>query len=396
MWLVPMEDLSADQAAAVAQDTSRNRIVVGGPGSGKTLVLAHRAYAIVTARETPRDRVHLLVYTNMLSNYIAGGLADLRLADICSTFDFWVRSELTRFGLSIPRGGQDRHDKARRRLRVHLEEKSPAPYWDALLVDEGQDLDSDSLRILKLSAKHVTLAMDARQQLYDTGTDLDTACQALGVRRASAHLLSAYRCTPDIVRIAAEYLPTGEARQQFRESNLMPISQRENPIITTFATADEELNALAEALRDRAFANQSSAILVADNSRLNRVVSGLQRRGLAVRTKNDPSAGPDAPIALTYHSAKGLTVSAVFLPRLTASAFKHYEPELVPRLLFVGITRATHWLWLGTVDPRPAYLAPITALAREGVLIDGDLVPSRKVAAPPPVADDQDDLMDLL
>ena len=51
---------------------------------------------------------------------------------------------------------------------------------------------------------------------------------------------------------------------------------------------------------------------------------------------------------------------------------------------------------MGTVEPRPAYLAPITALAREGVLIDGDLVPSRKVAAPPPVADDHDDLMDLL
>lgn len=392
MWLVPIQDLSADQAAAVTQDLSRNRIIIGGPGSGKTLVLAHRAHAIVTAGGSLPDRVRLVVYTNMLSTYIADGLADLHLDDICSTFDSWVLSELTRLGLPISGGTA----KARRRLRVHLEEKSPDPYWDALLVDEGQDLDSDSLRVLRLSAKHVTLAMDARQQLYDTGTDLDTACLTLGVRRASAHLLSAYRCTPDIVRIAAEYLPTDDARRQFRESNLMPISQRELPIITTFDSTDAELDALALAIRDRAFANQSSAVLVADNRRLGRVVSGLQDRGMALRTRHNPSAGPDAPLALTYHSAKGLTVNAVFLPRLTSSAFKPYEPGLLQRILFVGITRATHWLWMGTVEPRPAYLAPITALAREGVLIDGDLVPSRKVAAPPPVADDHDDLMDLL
>ena len=396
MWLVPIEDLSADQAAAVAQDTSRNRIVVGGPGSGKTLVLAHRAQSMVEQRKLSRDRVRLLVYTNVLSAYISEGLADLRMEDICSTFDFWVRSELTRLGLPVPRGGQDRHEKARQRLRAHLEAASSTPYWDALLVDEGQDLDSDALRILRLSARHVTLAMDDRQQLYDTDTDIAAACRALGVRRASAQLLSAYRCTPNIVRIAAEYLPTGEARRQFRESNLMPISQRELPIISTFQNAEEELDALAEALRERAFANQSSAVLLADNWRLKSAIAGLQRRGLAVRTRKDPSAGPEAPIALTYHSAKGLTVGSVFLPRLTSSAFKPYDPELVRRLLFVGITRATHWLWLGTVVPRPVYLEPITAFAREGVLIDGDLVPSRKVAAPSLVADDHDDLMDLL
>ena len=42
MWVVPLSHLTEDQLNAVQLSTAKHRVVVGGPGSGKTLVLAHR------------------------------------------------------------------------------------------------------------------------------------------------------------------------------------------------------------------------------------------------------------------------------------------------------------------------------------------------------------------
>src|SRR5262249_1673116 len=55
----------------------------------------------------------------------------------------------------------------------------------------------------------------------------------------------------------------------------------------------------------------------------------------------------DLPKLLTYHSAKGLTFDSVLLPRLVPGSFgKSTIPER--KLLFVGATRATKWVFLST------------------------------------------------
>lgn len=42
-WLLPLEDLTPEQVRAVELKPSEHRLIFGGPGSGKTQVLLHRA-----------------------------------------------------------------------------------------------------------------------------------------------------------------------------------------------------------------------------------------------------------------------------------------------------------------------------------------------------------------
>ena len=89
MWVVPRDQLTEDQLAAVLMSTSKHRVVVGGPGSGKTLVLAHRAQQLLSTG-TPPDRLQLLVYTNVLAQYLDEGLGQLGLPEeSATTFDSW-------------------------------------------------------------------------------------------------------------------------------------------------------------------------------------------------------------------------------------------------------------------------------------------------------------------
>ena len=55
------------------------------------------------------------------------------------------------------------------------------------------------------------------------------------------------------------------------------------------------------------------------------------------------------PKIATYYSAKGLTFDSVLLPRLTESSFSWIEDSTRMRLFFVGIARATQWVYLSTV-----------------------------------------------
>ena len=54
-------------------------------------------------------------------------------------------------------------------------------------------------------------------------------------------------------------------------------------------------------------------------------------------------------ITSTFFMAKGLTFDSVLLPRLTAKAYYHINRERMKRMMFVGIARATQWVYLSTV-----------------------------------------------
>lgn len=474
MWLVPLGDLTEDQLMAVQASTDRHRVIVGGPGSGKTLVLVHRAHQLVLSGVS-RDRIKVLVFTNVLKEYLREGLADLgllgavqepgqtpdthpeqvqyRMADLgkqeCAivalmvdpagqvtagfvrrrrawqrrtdiedllasgkvrssavnptfagialrawdertppeqagqdgedvdedplvqTFDAWVRGlygQLIGGRLPFRKGFNLDHDLIRTKVHAALKEYQGEPLLDAALVDEGQDLSPVAIEILAMASRHVTLAMDSRQQIYDLPTDLEAACAALGVRRAAASLLTAYRCTPLIVDLAASFLPDEEAARQFRQATLLPIDAVETPVAFMADSDDVELDELAQQLLTRSMNGETTAVLVPSNRLLKAFTEGLQDRGLQVATDVDLDFDDLRPMLLTYHKAKGLTVDSVFLPRLIPSSFPAFiDDEVRPRLLFVGVTRATRWAWLGMrTDQRLPELEAVDRLATQG------------------------------
>ena len=60
---MPENYLTVDQVRAVELDASKNRAIVGGPGSGKTLVLLYRAALLSKQLGSPPDRYRMFVFT---------------------------------------------------------------------------------------------------------------------------------------------------------------------------------------------------------------------------------------------------------------------------------------------------------------------------------------------
>lgn len=496
MWVVPREHLTEDQLSAVTLSTDKHRVVVGGPGSGKTLVLAHRA-AHLLAAGTPPDRLRLLVFTNVLSAYIREGLAELGLApgagphgeptpdnsrhrtrfyaltrrddpqavldvvavlyqddgttpdlafvrsrsqwrrddgllqrllaseqvplvelddkllvatvrqfersfvlpppgpapvtqDLVSTFDSWC------LGLfdTLVKGKRPKsedgygldYDAMRAAVLKKVQAGGAEPLLDVVLVDEGQDLTPTAVELLAAVSRHVTLALDGRQQLYGTDMDVDKACEILGVPRAAASLLNAYRCTPLIVDIAAQFLPTPEMAAEFRASNLMPLDGVETPEIHRASDRDAQMDELSHQLAQRAMLGQQSAVLVPTNMHVNQVLREMGKRHVQCAHRKELSFGDLRPVVLTYHSAKGLTVDSVLLPFLTNKAFKGVpDLEQRKRMLFVGVTRATRWVWLGTNDDDTIEeLALVEPLLRRQSMTASNTVPPAKTKPAPP------------
>ncbi|MDX9736230.1 MAG: UvrD-helicase domain-containing protein, partial [Thermoanaerobaculia bacterium] len=76
-WLVPLRDLTPEQLRAVELPADAHRVLSGGPGSGKTLVLLHRARRLADTLRIPEGRLLVLVYTNALTAFLRSALAEL-------------------------------------------------------------------------------------------------------------------------------------------------------------------------------------------------------------------------------------------------------------------------------------------------------------------------------
>src|SRR5262249_32018098 len=86
--LVPGEELALDQVRAVERRRQEHSALCGGQGPGKTQVLVHRARHLLDRAEPGSDSLLILVYTNVLKDYIASALDLLRLPRQCvTTFD---------------------------------------------------------------------------------------------------------------------------------------------------------------------------------------------------------------------------------------------------------------------------------------------------------------------
>ena len=78
-WFVPFNWLDENQRRAVQQDMSRHRVIFGPPGSGKTLVLLHRAHHLYGSERVPPSGFRIFVYTRVLKAYIKSAVELLGL-----------------------------------------------------------------------------------------------------------------------------------------------------------------------------------------------------------------------------------------------------------------------------------------------------------------------------
>jgi superfamily I DNA/RNA helicase len=356
-WLVAWDDLSLAQRRAVELPVRDHQIVVGAPGSGKTLVLVHRAKRLREDLRVSDDRFRIFVYTNALKNYIRQGLSDLRLPEEnVLTFDQWCcRFYEQSIRGSLPRGPDRKPDWQAIRVGV-LQRLSAAPVqpqFDFVLVDEAQDLNPVCFEILRLISRHVTVCFDQKQSIFEAGSTEAEIRQKLGIHAAVFSVLEAYRCCPYIVQLAAQFLEVAQERNAFLNQSRTAQTRKEMPVWYQAVDFDDERQNLLQMVRLRQGLGERTAILLPKNRQIHGFATGMRETGLEVETPSrHQEEGYDfsspLPKVMSYHSAKGLTFDSVLLPRLVVDSFERYSPDHLLRLLFVGVTRATGWVYMSS------------------------------------------------
>lgn len=366
-WLVHRSELTDAQSRAVESSRSQHRLVLGSPGSGKTIVLLHRARHLIDEHQIAAERCRFFVFTNSLKAYIRAAVRDLELPDDCvMTFDAWC-SEFYRKRINkrLPWNDSSRQrdwEAIRRAVWEQTRQLSDSDrFYDVVLVDEGQDLDRRDFETIAAVAQHVTVFMDPKQKLYERDADELGVAKVLGLRRRNLVLLDAYRCSPYIVRVGASFIRDAVERRQFIEQNPpVETGERQVPLLYLSSSVEDDRTHLIEVVRTRIDRNERIAILLPTTRHVYGYARALQEAGLEVeikqakgRKKNDISAidfSTPVPKLMAYPSSKGLTFDTVLMPRLDQKLIKKIDPNLLERWLFVGVTRATRWIYVSSTD----------------------------------------------
>jgi len=355
-WLLPRLELTPEQLQVVEMPANGHRVIMGPPGSGKTQVLIHRADHLSMLHNLEHDQVRVFVFTTVVKEYIKSGIQFVGLPEkVVSTFDNWCRQEYVKhISKKLPWKYKSYDYPEIRHAVLNLLRQNPRlqKQLAVVLVDEGQDLPPQVYDILSMAARHITVFADPQQKIFEDGATEAWILKKLGIPRCNAMLLGAYRNAPYVAQLASYFIADEHKRDQYIAQVNTEQQVREKPLCFVADGFDREIDHLAEIISQRQVMNERIGIIVPTNKQLYGFAKGLEERGVTVEkaaAKSGCDFGNSDPKIATYYSAKGLTFDSVLLPRLTESSFGWIDDDTRLRLFFVGIARATQWVYLSTV-----------------------------------------------
>jgi hypothetical protein len=274
-------------------------------------------------------------------------------------------------------------------LKAYDIARHKTPEYDAVIIDEAQDLTDVALRLLFTLVGNrpngLLLVGDGQQSVYPGGFNL----LSLGIDvRGRSHVLTRnYRNTREVFAAALSVVgdhgfDDGEAIKEPGTREVEITRTGPPPEVSANATDDEHDLALISAIEtviEDGTSIGDVAVLVATNALVERYAGLIDDRGLPTQLLKSYDGRPSAEIKIgTYQRAKGLEFKHVFLPRLEAvgkqgrrgadveSQAEHLAKAR--RQLFVAMSRARDGIWLGWVgEPSPLLPLGLTATARKPV-----------------------------
>lgn len=267
----------------------------------------------------------------------------------------WLVSE--GFRMILRERGKMTWSQVRRRALEIVRNGDWLRRYDAVIVDEAQDLELSALRLLVAlcnSHKHLLITADANQSIYPVWTDVH---RELDLGNRTWLLPTGHRTTRQIMGAAQAYVQDGmrdnsNASTGFRKSGPKPILRRvqdahsESELIATFFSWATQQNRVGYG---------HCAVLVATGAAGRAVADRLNRKGVQATFMESQNLDLNRPgvKVLTLHTAKGLEFTAIAIAGFFDGSL--YGP--IPhqrRLLFVGMTRAMRALMVITPDSRPS------------------------------------------
>ena len=334
LWWARKDQLDPHQIRLIEDlALTQDHLVLGPPGSGKTNVLLRRAQFV---RSQGMPNVSVLTFTRPLTEFITTGCFDAQGREIfpescISTLESWIRGLYSEHDTELPDRQADlRAWKATLASgALHFSATGRLPRYDALFVDEAQDLMDEEVQLLRQWGRFLFFVGDDRQRIYDHANGLH-AIRQIVAPLSEAALPFHYRLAPEICAMADRIqLPIGGTSlaatghyQGPRPGTIDPHGpmQREEQLRQMAAKLKGQLRAYADFIRQ----GDRIGILVARKANRQVVLdflesdSDLADKSQIIRARGegeagfDPSFDPDRPISiLTVAGCKGLEFRAV-------------------------------------------------------------------------------------
>jgi hypothetical protein len=374
--LLQVMDLQQEQIARTLGEG--HRVIHGAAGSGKTMILIYRAQHLAAAAR-PEQPVLVLCFNRTLADRIAVQLrargVDERVQ--VRTFHSWCKDVVDSYQLSVPQteSQQAWYEALARTVERALERGFvPGGQYTALLIDEAHDFEDAWLRmatrLVDPNTRSLLVLYDDAQSIYQSKRrKFNFASVGIEARGRTSVLRLNYRNTAEVLALAVQCARSllegaGEARGEDEIPVVQPASAGRRgamPTLLTAHDAKEEAELIAERVQDAHASGtplEDIAVLCRAKYLMAPIERALRTRGLAVQSMQAQAfrrfdwSKPSVKL-LTLHSAKGLEFPLVFVAGLQAMPMRDESLEEAARLLYVGMTRATHQLVLSAHGHSP-------------------------------------------
>ena len=237
--------------------------------------------------------------------------------------------------------------------------------YDAVVIDEAQDLDPSALRLLvRLCNKpnRIFITADANQSIYGSGFTWSDVHEHLKLQGRTSILRVNYRSTREIGEAAQSYLSAGELDNEQVERTYM--NSGPMPAVRAIRNGGEEVQLLSRflpaAAKEFRLAIGACAVLCPTAKAGKAIAAELTQRGVEATFMPGQELNLSRPgvKVLTLKSAKGLEFPIVALSGFINSGWYGNGPANVGaeereeflatdrRTMFVGMTRAMRALWV--------------------------------------------------
>jgi len=365
VWLLKLLDLSSEQEHIVKMPPRESSLVLGLPGSGKTQVLVQRAAYLIQSHGISSKNIRLFVFTDVIEEFIRSEIKSSSFpGEMVTTFDNWCHSfYLNHISQDLPRvyiNGRIDYRKTRFGILDALQKNEALQKGlEFALVDDGQDLTPEVFEILSLAAQYITVITDPHNKLYHEEASESFVLDTLKLSKGISFLQRDYRNSPAVAQLASHFIEEENFRNAYLSQIRTVQNALESPLCYVASSEEKELVHLSQIIQQRQVMKDRVGILVLTNSLVHRVAKALKDRGIETEkaiTKDAQNVihtpydfGNNLPKVTTFEMAKGLTFDSVLMPQLTENAFAKIPSSLRHRLLVVGITRASKWVYMSTV-----------------------------------------------
>ena len=370
-----IQDLSKEQEAALALPTEGQHLVIGGPGTGKTVL------ALLRARRHQRagQRYVFLVFNHLLERasrqYFGGGLEAQR-------WEMWFRATFKRItDRSVPRkvpsdNGYREIDWEGVQAIVQESQHQRMSLRPFLVIDEGQDMPPHFYNVLvDLGFENFFVVADQNQQIFEHNSSRKQIQDCLAIDSDKVfELRRNHRNRYPVANLARTFYTGDPASPPF---DMPKLDKRPAPLLCCYER--DTLSTVAECILSYAVQRprQLIGIITANNSVRVRYLQALRSVTMRLgsgRPKIVSFAGKYRPnvcfdesgiMVINSQACKGLEFDTVVLADIDEHYFRRNDPDVTRRLFYVMIARARDRVFMFMKRGRSSDIESILPTDRE-------------------------------